>query len=119
MTIDLSKLSLLDRALLHLESAYRIELDTLERHAYQRGLEDLPGDMVREAVDRVIKTERFVPSIAVIRDAVGEILQERRSAPKLGIEDGPIWQMSDEDHAELMRQMAATKAKLFSREMKS
>lgn len=113
----MAQLSDCDRALIHLQSAYRTELDALQVEAYRRGLADLDGSVLREVVDRVIKAREFFPAIAVLREEAAIVLQDRRNQ-QLGIGPAPeMWTMSDEDHAELLRQMAAAKARIFAKAM--
>ena len=108
----------LERALVHLQSAYRVELDALQTEAYKRGLADFRGDVVREAVAKAIQTEKFFPAISVIRDCALEVMAENRRNTQNLIGNGePPWSMSDESHAELMERMAQTRAKLFGKSM--
>ena len=116
----MAPLSDFDRALLHLQSAYRTEMDALQVEAYRRGLMDYQGDIVRAAVDLAIKDEKFFPSIATLREYAIVAIQDRRTRNlAIGPAPEPVWAMSDEDHAELMRQMAEAKARIFAKEMKA
>ena len=56
-----------DKAMLHLQAAFRAELDTLQTEAYRRGLADVPGDILRAAVAVAIKAEAIFPSVARLR----------------------------------------------------
>ena len=104
-----------EKAFVHLQSAYRVELDALQVEAYRRGLDDIDGQSLRDAVDRVIKAERHFPSVAVIRIMALDLQRERRRNEQYLIGDGTYTapELSADEKAEIAKLIAATKAKLF------
>lgn len=61
------------RAMLHLQSAYRVEFDRLTVEAYRQGLDDLDGATLRAAVDETIRGSAFPPAVATIRECAAKL----------------------------------------------
>jgi len=79
---------------------------------YYEALADVPDARMEQAICRVIRLERSFPVPAVLREACDQIAAAayREAGPNLSFLDQPI---SDEQTAELLALIRATKVKLF------